>query len=210
MSFYEDQFSSTRFIPHPNLNSTSPDSHTSHESKPAKPSFRPPLEIFEEVTSYLDYLSLKSLSSTNHAAQRRLIPKPYLAAAMLALELYDNDETETLKSKALLPCYQCLRVFPAKSGFEEACDTHPDRAGFRGEFACARMCRSCNYKAGGYLSRVPKWKRLRKVRMGVLKRRGWAPAEREEIYKARRERKEAVKLRRAKEMEGRAWIMMGE
>lgn len=136
--------------------------------------FSLPLELFEEVTSYLDFLSLKCLSSTNYLTQRNLIPKPYLTAALLAFELYD-DEAEILKSRGLLPCYQCLKFFPIETGFEEECETDPDLVGFRGQMACVRMCRSCNNKAGGVLSRAPKWKRLRKARMGVLKKKGWMP-----------------------------------
>ncbi len=178
---------------------------------PNKPNrlFSLPLELFEEVTSYLDYLSLKSLSSTNHLAQRNLIPKPHLTAALLALETYDDDEAAILESKDLLPCYQCLQILPAATGFAEKCDTDPDQAGFRSEFACARMCRSCNYRAGGILSRVFKWKRLRKARMAVLKRRGWAVG-REEFHRVRREREEEVRFRKAREMEGKAWVYDGE
>jgi hypothetical protein len=137
--------------------------------------FALPLELFEEVTSYLDFYSLKALASTNCLAQRSLIPKSHHIAALLALELYDNIENNTMKYKGALPCYGCLRILPERS-FNLVFDQNPNEGGRRAPFACMRMCRVCDEKAWGILSRAPKFKRGRKLRMAILERRGWAAA----------------------------------
>jgi len=139
--------------------------------------FALPLELFEEVTSYLDFYSLTSLASTNHLAQRSLIPKSHRLAALLALELCDHIESGTMIYKEVLPCYACLRILPLSS-FNYVFDRHFNEGGRMAPFACMRMCKVCDEKAWGILSRAPKLKRGRKLRMAMLERRGWAPAER--------------------------------
>lgn len=157
---------------------------------PRKPNrlFALPLELFEEVASYLDYHSLKSLAFTNVLAQRSLIRKRHLLPALLAIELHDDDEAKLMQSKNFLPCYACLRVLPAASAFNSGFDVDIELAGFKGDFACTRMCKECVDQAGGILVRAPKFKRVRRARIALLERRGWVVAGRLTVYQAWRKR----------------------
>jgi hypothetical protein len=158
--------------------------------------FALPLELFEEVTSYLDYFSLKSISCTSRLAHNKLIPKTTVLTALLGLELYDDAEkpffvpTEPSDAVPMLPCYSCLLALPAESNFHPIHDTDPQGAGFRADFASTRMCKACDEKAGGMLSRAPKFGRMSTIRLAMLKRRGVVLAGREEIYRMRKEGRE--------------------
>jgi hypothetical protein len=140
--------------------------------------------MFEQITSSLDYLALKSLAATNHNA-RGLIPSSTLLTTLLGLELHDNTEATMLKSHKLLACYICLRVLPEDADFEQGFDTNPQDAGFAGPYACTRMCKDCNLKAGKILGRASKLNRLKKKRMGMLEKRGVVLAGREAFHGAR-------------------------
>jgi hypothetical protein len=90
---------------------------TSPSTKPNR-LFSLPLELFEEITTFLDYHTLKSLASTNHLARRHLIRKRTLQTALLALELHDGRLEKILSSENLIPCYECPGVLLGESALQ--------------------------------------------------------------------------------------------
>jgi hypothetical protein len=143
-------------------------------SPPTKPNrlFSLLLELLEEITTNFDYHTLESLAPTNHLARRHLIRKRTLQTALLVLELHDDREKEILSSENLISCYKCLRVLPGVSTYNDGFDANAEEAGLESEWASTRMCAECDERAGRILVRAPKFKRLRKTRMEMLRRRG--------------------------------------
>jgi hypothetical protein len=63
-------------------------------------------------------------------------------------------------------------VLPGESAFNDGFDTNTEEAGLGSEWASMRMCPECDEEAGRILVRAPKFKRLRRTRMEMLRRRG--------------------------------------